>query len=74
MDVTYEFNQNQIVESHQVSQKAWWTQGPSFEETKPCVESSQICVAPTDSMGNLQGFARVLTNYTIDNGSCYLIL
>ena len=65
MDVIYELNGKQIGELHRLFQREWWTKGRSFEETKKCVENSQICVGLVDHSGKLQGFTRVLTDYTV---------
>ncbi len=63
MQIIDELNKKQIEELHQLYQKEWWANERSIEETKACVEGSQICVGVVDSSGKLLGFARVLTDY-----------
>jgi len=64
MKAIYELNNKQIEELHQLYQNEWWTEGRTLAETKKCVEDSQVCIGLIDSSGRLQGFARVLTDYT----------
>ena len=64
MKAIYAFTDNQIHAIHALYQKEWWTKGRSLLETKKCIEGSQICIGLIDDNGSLQGFARILTDYT----------
>ncbi|WP_440904445.1 GNAT family N-acetyltransferase [Catenovulum sp. SX2] len=64
MDIIYQLNAEQISELHALYQNEWWTKGRTLEETQNCVSGSQICVALVDLNGRLNGFARVLTDFT----------
>ena len=64
MKVIYELNEQQIKDLHELYQREWWTKGRSLIDTKACVEGSQICIGVVDASGRLQGFSRVLTDYT----------
>ena len=64
MEFIYEFDEGQIKDLHTLYQREWWTKGRSLIDTKACVEGSQICIGVVDASGHLQGFARVLTDYT----------
>lgn len=56
-------NESQTHDLHALYQQEWWTKGRTFEDTKTCVQGSQICIGLVDEQGTLQGFARVLTDY-----------
>ena len=64
MKVIYELNEKQVNELHGLYQREWWTKGRSLAETKQCVEGSQISIGVVDAAGSLQGYSRVLTDYT----------
>lgn len=64
MKPVYQLDDRQIEELHRLYQSEWWTRGRSLEDTRRCVAGSQICIGLVDDMGSLQGFARVLTDYT----------
>ena len=64
MQVIYEFNEEQIKELQELYAREWWTNTRTLVETRACVEGSQICIGIIDTSGRLQGFARVLTDYT----------
>ena len=64
MKVIYELNEEQIIDLHELYQREWWTKGRSLAETKQCVEGSQISIGVVDAAGSLQGYSRVLTDYT----------
>ena len=65
MIVIYELTEMHVAELHKLFQHEWWTKGRSLEETQQCVSGSQICVGLVDQKDRLQGFSRVLTDYTI---------
>lgn len=63
MNVIYTFTEKQIRELHQLYKGEWWTGSRTFEDTKSCVEGSQICIGIVDDDEVLIGFVRVLTDY-----------
>ena len=63
MEVIYTFNDHQVQELHALYQQEWWTENRTVEDTKKCIDGSQLCIGLIDSSGALQGFVRVLTDY-----------
>jgi len=63
MKIIQELNETHIKQLHALYQNEWWTKNRTLEETRLCVSGSQICLALIDEQNNLQGFARVLTDY-----------
>ncbi len=63
MKPIYEFTDTQINELHQLYQDQWWAKSRTLEETKSCIEGSQLCIGLLDDDGTLIGFTRVLTDY-----------
>ena len=64
MDVIYELTEEHIQQLHALYQHEWWTVGRTLEQTQQCVDGSQICLGLIDNHSQLQGFARVITDYT----------
>lgn len=64
MKVIETLNKTQIHELHAFYQQQWWTKGRTLADTESCVKGSQICLGLVDEDGVLQGFTRVLTDYT----------
>ncbi|MBE9032736.1 GNAT family N-acetyltransferase [filamentous cyanobacterium LEGE 11480] len=64
MHVVYKLTDSQISELHQLYRQEWWTESRTIEETKSCIEGSQICIGLVDEAESLIGFARILTDYT----------
>lgn len=64
MRVVYELDKTQIAQLHAFFSREWWTAGRSFEETRRCVEGSQIRIGLIEDDSNLVAFARVITDYT----------
>jgi len=64
MEIIYSFNDKQVQELHELYLHEWWTDQRTLAETQKCITGSQICIGLIDSTGSLQGFARVLTDYT----------
>lgn len=64
MNVIYSLNENHIAQLHELYQQEWWTKGRTLEETKNCVNGSQICIGLVSANDDLIGFARVLTDFT----------
>ena len=63
MNVIQTFTEKQIRDLHQLYQREWWSASRTFEDTKSCLEGSQLCIGIVDGNGKLIGFARVLTDY-----------
>ena len=63
MKIIYQLNRDHIKQLSDLYQNEWWSKGRTLEETKICVDSSQICIGLIDEQGNLSGFARVLTDF-----------
>ena len=53
-----------IAQLHALFRREWWTAGRSLEETRRCVEGSQIRIGLIDGAGDLTGFSRVVTDFT----------
>ena len=64
MNPIYEFDKNHIRQLHGLYQQEWWTKGRTFDETAEGVIGSQISIGLVDDINNLQGFARVVTDFT----------
>lgn len=64
MQIVYTLTDDQIQDLHQLYQQEWWTEKRLLEETRACVQGSQICIGIVDENKKLIGFARVLTDYT----------
>lgn len=60
----YEFNENHIQQLHELYQQEWWTKDRTFSETEQGVYGSQVSIGLVDNTDNLQGFARVITDFT----------
>lgn len=63
MKVIESFSDSHIVELHGLYQAEWWTSERTLEETKACVDGSQICIGIIDENETLVGFVRVLTDF-----------
>ena len=64
MRVIHHLDEARIAQLHAFFAREWWTAGRSLEETRRCVEGSQLGVGLIDDGGDLIGFARVITDYT----------
>jgi len=64
MRITYQLNENQMKQLHELYKQEWWTQDRSLEETQKVVRHSQVIIAMLDEKDVLVGFVRVLTDYT----------
>jgi len=64
MKIINELNENQIQDLHKLYQNEWWTKGRTIEETRNCVNGSQINIGIVDDKDQLQAYARILTDYT----------
>ena len=64
MRTVYELDETRIAQLHALFLRECWTADRSLEETRRCVEGSQIRIGLTDDTGDLIGFVRVITDYT----------
>ena len=64
MQLIYELTPTQVESVHGLYKSEWWTKQRTLKETKNCINGSQICIAALDVDGALQGFCRVITDYT----------
>ena len=64
MHIVHELDETRIAQLHEFYLREWWTAGRSLDQTRRCVEGSQICIGLVDDAGGLIGFARVITDYT----------
>lgn len=64
MEIISELSTKQIGQLHELYQNEWWTEGRSLEDTTKCVNGSQLCIGLINDAGDLQGFARVITDFT----------
>ena len=53
-----------IKQLHELYRQEWWSHARTSQETKRCVDGSQLCLGALDGHDRLCGFARVLTDYT----------
>ena len=53
MRTVHELDETHVVQLHALFRREWWTADRSLEETRRCVEGSQICIGLTDDTGNL---------------------
>jgi predicted GNAT family N-acyltransferase len=64
MQLIYQLTPTQVESVHELFKKEWWTKQRTLQETKNGINGSQICIAALDINGVLQGFCRVVTDYT----------
>lgn len=64
MEIINELTAKHIGQLYELYQNEWWTKGRSLDETTRCVNGSQLCIGLIDDAGDLQGFARVITDFT----------
>jgi len=64
MVTVYDFDPELLAQVHALYQHEWWSKGRSLDDTRRCVQNSQICIGVVDKVGALQAFARVVTDYT----------
>ena len=64
MHIVHVLDRTRIEQLHALYLREWWTADRSLEETRCCVEGSQVCIGLTDDSGNLIGFVRAVTDYT----------
>lgn len=64
MNVIYNLNDQQIEELYELYQNEWWTRGRSLQETRDCVNGSQLNIGILSNDNTLVAYARVLTDFT----------
>ena len=64
MRIVHQLDEARIAQLHAFFAREWWTVGRSLDETRRCVEGSQVRIGLLDDAGDLLGFARVVTDYT----------
>lgn len=64
MRIVQQLDEPRIAQLHAFFAREWWTAGRSLDETRRCVEGSQVRIGLLDDAGDLAGFARVITDYT----------
>lgn len=63
-EIIEKLNESQLKALHAFYQNEWWSKGRTLVDVVSCVNGSQICIGLIDEQGELQAFARVLTDYT----------
>jgi len=66
MLVIYQFTDAQAEQVHQLYQQVWWANQRSLQDTKACIDGSQICIGLIDDDDDdkkLVGFTRVITDF-----------
>jgi len=63
MDVIYKLSESHIKDLHNLYSNEWWTNKRSLNQTRNCVEGSQICIGLVHN-NKLIGFVRVITDFT----------
>ena len=53
MEIIYTFSDQQVQELHALYQQEWWTDRRSIEDTKKCIDGSQLCIGLIDNSGTL---------------------
>jgi len=64
MRVVHELDERQVGQLHAFFAREWWTAGRSLEDTRRCVEGSQVRIGLVDEARDLIGFVRVITDFT----------
>ena len=64
MRIVHQLDEARIAQLHAFFAREWWTAGRSLDETRRCVEGSQVRIGLLDDADDLVGFVRVITDYT----------
>lgn len=64
MKTIHNLTEKHINDLHTLYQDEWWTKGRSLNDTKDCINGSQVTVGITSDADTLVAFARVLTDFT----------
>jgi citrate lyase synthetase len=63
MKIIDTFSDENIKQVHQLYKEVWWGKERTLEDTFECVRGSQICIGIIDSVGNLIGFTRIISDF-----------
>ena len=63
MEVIYKLSERHINDLHKLYKNEWWTNKRTLDETRRCVQGSQVCIGLLNN-DTLIGFVRVITDYT----------
>ncbi|NRA56105.1 MAG: hypothetical protein HRU23_18350 [Gammaproteobacteria bacterium] len=63
MLVIYQFSDAQVEQVHQLYQQVWWANQRSLQDTKACIDGSQISIGLIDDDKKMVGFTRVITDF-----------
>ncbi|WP_246058396.1 GNAT family N-acetyltransferase [Litorilituus lipolyticus] len=61
--IIYKFSDEQIKQVHQLYQEVWWGKERTFEDTKRCIQGSQVCIGILNEKGRLIAFTRVISDF-----------
>lgn len=64
MKLIYEFTSTQVARVQQLFEGQWWTKHRTIEETQQGIDGSQICIGVVDTEHKIQGFCRIVTDFT----------
>ncbi len=64
MKINEQLKPHHIEQLHRLYAQEWWTRDRTLEETRHVVAHSQINLGLIDRDDTLQGYARILTDYT----------
>jgi len=61
--IIYEFSDEQVKQVHQLYQEVWWGKERTIEDTKRCIQGSQVCIGILNEEGQLIAFTRVISDF-----------
>jgi len=64
MHVIYSLSKDHVTQLHSLYGNEWWTNNRTLDETKSCIQGSQIVIGLTDENNTLAAFVRVITDFT----------
>lgn len=64
MNTISSFTESQTVQVHDLYKQVWWANQRTLEQTRRCINGSQLCFGIVDENSNVIAFARVLTDFT----------
>ena len=59
----HDLGEHHIGQLHSLYQGEWWSNGRSLDDTRRCVQGSQLCIAIVDAQDRIIAFARVVTDF-----------
>lgn len=63
MNIIDKFTDQHIQQVHQLFQQVWWANERTLEDTRACVQGSQVCIGILDGDDQLIGFTRVISDF-----------